>query len=892
MSWMPAPYQKVPNRYRSALMGGGGNRAFSSPYSFGAMGRTPPGGTTTFGDGVPTSPNQTPWRPSTPVASPWGNYGGWGDGDRPPFQDFPYYEHGQVNRDPLWMPSVYNPDPPWWNPSQVTGGVEGGPAAGQQISPLQNPLYNQGYGSLYNWSSLIPSTSAFYRPGLTTPHLGNVPSGLEHWFPEEGYDNPFTGLEDPSPEDIYGTDEVEYLGDDTPPLPEGRRWTLTQMESLLTDLARNQYNRNLFRPSLGWSEYFPGAERVQEAGIFHERPTGWSPVPGFEENIYAPHFGKVEGPIDITTGLPALHSGWITPGVLGETLFGTDPVTNISAGVSDPRLQYWQSQWMPHMDLGPAGRSDPSMNYLEELIAGDYAVPNLVSGISYESSLIEDGLPRADGQDFSFDGSYIDDWRFNDSFNEEVTLPDGSQETRRETFERLMVIPVDDMTPGQKRFMDSWIDKLSDDSMPKKWRKKWEKYSPTARFDWTGTGEDWQDHTEFTSSGPDGPDPPRERLENVLMKIAEGQEPPNDHDIDLLNYWIPRLANAQKQQVEYWGKPYEWKRYGTERAGVDDYYGGTGYAGYRSNVNAWGAPLRWQPGPSGSQPLGEFRQLEIPESWMNLGYGISPFEHGTTGYGSKMWGANRVLPGSKASMESGISGAYPHYQSVPYLSQAGRYQNPAYVGSYTNRLYPYRQGYADGGMIGSEVINFAERHSDRNGDSSSEIYDLINKLRDAILNPSKESDAVIRAFKNAFGEEQYEEFMQALLASEGISGGDMMSPGMPMGSGAAPPGGDMLSSLMSMVQGGPAGQYQHGGMISGPGNGLSDSVMGSIEGREPVRLSDGEYVVPAGIVSALGNGSSDAGGKVLDGMVGRVGSMGQSHKVPGDPIDLGRVLPA
>ncbi len=37
---------------------------------------------------------------------------------------------------------------------------------------------------------------------------------------------------------------------------------------------------------------------------------------------------------------------------------------------------------------------------------------------------------------------------------------------------------------------------------------------------------------------------------------------------------------------------------------------------------------------------------------------------------------------------------------------------------------------------------------------------------------------------------------------------------------------------------------------------------------------------------------SDAGGKVLDGMVERVGSTGQSHKVPGDSIDLGRVLPA
>jgi hypothetical protein len=59
-------------------------------------------------------------------------------------------------------------------------------------------------------------------------------------------------------------------------------------------------------------------------------------------------------------------------------------------------------------------------------------------------------------------------------------------------------------------------------------------------------------------------------------------------------------------------------------------------------------------------------------------------------------------------------------------------------------------------------------------------------------------------------------------------------------------------------------------LVNGAGDGLSDSVPANIEGQEPVALSDGEVVVPADVVSGLGNGSSDAGARAIDNMNTRV----------------------
>lgn len=67
------------------------------------------------------------------------------------------------------------------------------------------------------------------------------------------------------------------------------------------------------------------------------------------------------------------------------------------------------------------------------------------------------------------------------------------------------------------------------------------------------------------------------------------------------------------------------------------------------------------------------------------------------------------------------------------------------------------------------------------------------------------------------------------------------------------------------------GGYSDGGrLLRGPGDGVSDSIPATIGDRQPARLADGEFVVPARIVSELGNGSTEAGARKLYAMMDRV----------------------
>jgi hypothetical protein len=67
------------------------------------------------------------------------------------------------------------------------------------------------------------------------------------------------------------------------------------------------------------------------------------------------------------------------------------------------------------------------------------------------------------------------------------------------------------------------------------------------------------------------------------------------------------------------------------------------------------------------------------------------------------------------------------------------------------------------------------------------------------------------------------------------------------------------------------GGYSDGGrLLKGPGDGVSDSIPASIGDRQPARLADGEFVVPARIVSEIGNGSTEAGARKLYAMMDRV----------------------
>jgi hypothetical protein len=70
---------------------------------------------------------------------------------------------------------------------------------------------------------------------------------------------------------------------------------------------------------------------------------------------------------------------------------------------------------------------------------------------------------------------------------------------------------------------------------------------------------------------------------------------------------------------------------------------------------------------------------------------------------------------------------------------------------------------------------------------------------------------------------------------------------------------------------GSLGGYSDGGrLLRGPGDGVSDSIPASIGNRQPARLADGEFVVPARIVSELGNGSTEAGARALYKMMDRI----------------------
>ena len=67
------------------------------------------------------------------------------------------------------------------------------------------------------------------------------------------------------------------------------------------------------------------------------------------------------------------------------------------------------------------------------------------------------------------------------------------------------------------------------------------------------------------------------------------------------------------------------------------------------------------------------------------------------------------------------------------------------------------------------------------------------------------------------------------------------------------------------------GSYSDGGrLLRGPGDGVSDSIPATIGDKQPARLADGEFVVPARIVSELGNGSTEAGARKLYAMMDRV----------------------
>jgi hypothetical protein len=173
-------------------------------------------------------------------------------------------------------------------------------------------------------------------------------------------------------------------------------------------------------------------------------------------------------------------------------------------------------------------------------------------------------------------------------------------------------------------------------------------------------------------------------------------------------------------------------------------------------------------------------------------------------------------------------------------------------------------GFYGGGMIRSLENTFGPIKLAEGG-----IAELMQD--DPSLGEPNEKEVVVEAVKAIKGESDSPEIALARFLTEY--------------------GEDALRDLVDRVQSGEMDETvaRGEGKLRGPGDGMDDLIPATIEGEQDVLLSDGEFVVPADVVSGLGNGSSDAGARALDEMMSRVrearnGSPEQPPQVPQEEV--------
>lgn len=102
---------------------------------------------------------------------------------------------------------------------------------------------------------------------------------------------------------------------------------------------------------------------------------------------------------------------------------------------------------------------------------------------------------------------------------------------------------------------------------------------------------------------------------------------------------------------------------------------------------------------------------------------------------------------------------------------------------------------------------------------------------------------------------------------------------------------DAEGNVIQLAAGGIAA-LKKGKYLNGATDGMADKVPANIDGVQEAALSDGEFVIPADVVSHLGNGNSDAGAKVLTKMMARIRKVRTGNNKQGKEINPNKFLPA
>lgn len=308
---------------------------------------------------------------------------------------------------------------------------------------------------------------------------------------------------------------------------------------------------------------------------------------------------------------------------------------------------------------------------------------------------------------------------------------------------------------------------------------------------------------------------------------------------------------------------------------------GLGQAAIPGAAGAAGLPMKAALGTVGS---GSTAMNVVPSLGIKgIGQGAMNFARSGMGIGSGVGGAvgaSFATPGDDSDKKSKSK-----YADTPGPSL---YKTPTFPGSnYTpgvsgefnygvaglptaDQIMDYRTtgtrptGFYGGGMIRSLENTFgpirlaeggiATLMQDEPVPSGGNEKDVVNEAVRAIKGESSNPEIALAAFLTAYGE-------------------------------------DALRDLVDKVQSGEMDETaeRSEGQLRGPGDGMDDLIPATIEGEQDVLLSDGEFIVPADVVSGLGNGSSDAGARALEEMMDRVrssrnGSTEQPPQVPQEEV--------
>ena len=166
-------------------------------------------------------------------------------------------------------------------------------------------------------------------------------------------------------------------------------------------------------------------------------------------------------------------------------------------------------------------------------------------------------------------------------------------------------------------------------------------------------------------------------------------------------------------------------------------------------------------------------------------------------------------------------------------------------------------------------------------------FDVLSYEKDVVYGPELRRAEEIERARLALSPEEVEMIMRDLMIRQGRTGKEYDLPGITPGGYAT--SGTRVANRYAV--GGMTAPVNQPRMLSGGGDGMSDSIPATIDGTQPARLADGEFVIPADVVADIGNGSSRAGAKQLYAMMDRVRQSRHGTTKQPPEVNMNKVLP-